>query len=74
MVGNVWEWTQSLFKGYPYQAGDGREALKASGRRVLRGGSFYNDQRYARCAYRYNLNPVDRNDNLGFRVCASPIS
>jgi formylglycine-generating enzyme required for sulfatase activity len=74
MVGNVWEWTQSLFKGYPYQAGDGHENLKASGRRVLRGGSFINGQGYARCAYRYNYDPDDRFEYFGFRVCASPIS
>jgi formylglycine-generating enzyme required for sulfatase activity/tRNA A37 threonylcarbamoyladenosine biosynthesis protein TsaE len=74
MVGNVWEWTQSLFKGYPYQAGDGHENLKASGRRVLRGGSFINGRGYARCAYRYNYDPDDRFEYIGFRVCASPIS
>lgn len=72
MVGNVWEWTQSLFKGYPYQAGDGREDLKASGIRVLRGGSFSYNHGFARCAYR-NVNPIyNPFDSRGFRVVASP--
>lgn len=74
MVGNVWEWTQSLFKPYPYVAKDGREDLKVSGGRVLRGGSFSHDLRDARCAYRYYDLPDDRNYLIGFRVCASPIS
>ena len=45
MVGNVWEWTQSLFQDYPYNAIDGREDLKNTGSRVCRGGSFYDFQR-----------------------------
>ena len=40
MVGNVWEWTNSIFEGYPYDAQDGRESLKALDPRVFRGGSF----------------------------------
>ncbi len=70
MVGNVWEWTHSLFKAYPYQAGDGRENETASGRRVLRGGSFLNDSRYARCACRRDALGIGG----GFRVAASPVS
>jgi hypothetical protein len=38
---------------------------------VLRGGSFNNNERNARCAYRNNNNPKNRNDNNGFRVGVS---
>jgi formylglycine-generating enzyme required for sulfatase activity len=69
MVGNVWEWTHSLFKPYPYQVEDGREDEKASGRRVVRGGAFYNNEGDARCAYRYD----SLDDDRGFRVAASPV-
>ena len=56
MAGNVWEWTSSLFKDYPYEASDGREGPDASGSRVLRGGSFYLSRYFVRCAFRsYNL-------------------
>lgn len=57
MVGNVWEWTRSRYKGYPYQAGDGREDLKASDFRVARGGSWLNLRDYARCAVRLRPQP-----------------
>ncbi|MCP4543640.1 MAG: SUMF1/EgtB/PvdO family nonheme iron enzyme [Chloroflexi bacterium] len=36
--------------------------------RVLRGGSFLNNNRNVRCAYRNNRNPNDRNNNIGFRL------
>jgi formylglycine-generating enzyme required for sulfatase activity len=69
MAGNVWEWCQSKYKPYPYQGNDGREDLKGSDSRVLRGGAFFNDRGYARCASRYDLHPASRNVYLGFRVC-----
>jgi iron(II)-dependent oxidoreductase len=80
----VWEWTSSLwgegwsepaFK-YPYDPGDGRENLEAGDdvRRVVRGGSFFNNREYARCAFRYRSYPDLDWGNFGFRVVVSPIS
>ena len=52
MAGNVWERTRSKSKKYPYKSDDGREDLKGNAGRVLRGGSFDLNRRYARCAAR----------------------
>ncbi|MCZ2074112.1 MAG: SUMF1/EgtB/PvdO family nonheme iron enzyme [Bryobacterales bacterium] len=70
MVGNVWEWTQSLYKPYPYIATDGREDLKAIGERVLRGGSWSDYQIIARASGRSYLLPIFQWLNYGFRVAA----
>ena len=55
MSGNVDEWTRSLLAGYPYDPDDGREALQEvddHSRFVVRGGSFLDDSRWPRCAFR----------------------
>ena len=68
MVGNVWEWTHSIFKPYPYRVDDGREDENTIAPRVLRGGSY--SDRNVRCASRYDgLNVLYANG--GFRVVAS---
>ena len=72
LSGNVWEWTASLYRGYPYVAGDGREDPAAGGRRVLRGGSFGLLQSLVRCASRYLNAPADRSHDFGFRIVLSP--
>ena len=68
MAGNVWEWTTSLYKEYPYQADDGREDAEVSGRRVLRGGSFLGYEWFARCSCRNRYVPDFGQDRYGCRV------
>jgi iron(II)-dependent oxidoreductase len=68
MVGNVWEWTSSLYRDYPYRADDGREDMSLSGYRVVRGGSFLSHQDVARSAGRFGLDPYFCNLYRGFRV------
>ena len=87
VVGNVWEWTRSLWGedwekpefAYPYNPEDAkREDLKAGDGvlRVMRGGAWDYSQVCARCAYRNGLHPDHRFDSLGFRVVlrSSPVS
>ena len=71
MAGNVWEWTRSIYKKYPYVPDDGRENEKAERdiSRVLRGGSYIINAASVRCAARYWYNPDDRYNNWGFRLC-----
>lgn len=76
LSGNVWEWTRSCFKDYPYVPDDGREDLQAlpESIRVLRGGAFNNVRVYVRCAYRLRDGPNGRYVVIGFRLVASPFS
>lgn len=39
LAGNVHEWTSSLYRPYPYDAGDGREDADSDAARVTRGGA-----------------------------------
>ncbi|RLC75407.1 MAG: hypothetical protein DRJ03_20915 [Chloroflexi bacterium] len=73
MAGNVWEWTRSHWKGYPYDPADGREDLRAGDDvpRVLRGGAFFNTGYLVRCAFRSLNDPYNRLRNYGFRVVAA---
>ena len=74
MVGNVWEWTRSLYRSYPYEPEDGREDEKAPGARVLRGGSFGNDLRSCRCAARIGRGPGRPRRQRGFSCCCAPLT
>ncbi|HMZ51786.1 MAG TPA: formylglycine-generating enzyme family protein, partial [Candidatus Sumerlaeota bacterium] len=71
MAGNVWEWVSSLHQPYPYAANDGREDLNSSGSRVLRGGSWYDDDYYARSALRFDVDPTFTDVFVGFRCARS---
>ena len=67
MAGNVWEWTSSLYKSYPYSFADGREDLDAAGSRVLRGGSWFGYADPLRSARRFESYPTMSNFAGGFR-------
>ena len=71
MVGNVWEWTNSLYWPYPYGATDGRESRQAAGFRVLRGASWMNDANVAHCLSRLD-GDFQFFTNVGFRCAISP--
>ena len=72
MAGNVWEWTSSIYKDYPYDPNDGREEPISADQRVLRGGAFYNLADGVRCTIRYGRNTDFKIDYDGFRVVVSP--
>ena len=81
MLGNVWEWTRSLWGfDYPYPLDDlKREDLMAGNDkgRVVRGCSWDFNLDFARCAVRCWSRPDDRNLSIGFRVvvvlCSAPV-
>jgi formylglycine-generating enzyme required for sulfatase activity len=72
MMGNVIEWTQSLYEPYPYDAEDGRESSGGDGKRVLRG-LFAPTERFSvRCAKRFCASPNEKYSLLGFRIVVAP--
>ncbi|MCB0111490.1 MAG: SUMF1/EgtB/PvdO family nonheme iron enzyme, partial [Caldilineaceae bacterium] len=71
MAGNVWEWTNSQYWDYPYDADDGREDRESDFPRTLRGGSWYGIPNGVRCDTRGSSNQSDYNDFYGFRVIFS---
>jgi formylglycine-generating enzyme required for sulfatase activity len=70
MLGNVWEWTTSLYMSYPGAA----QTFIEPNRFVIRGGSCALRPTHLRCSYRCHLSPNAWRYHLGFRiVVAAPL-
>jgi formylglycine-generating enzyme required for sulfatase activity len=69
MAGNVWEWTSTVHRPYPYRRDDGREDPKSSDPRVVRGGGFLHHPKYLRVSSRKEDPPHAGDSSIGFR-CA----
>lgn len=72
MHGNVAEWTQSVYKPYPYDATDGRNNVVGNSygksERVVRGGSWRDRPKRCRSAFRLHYPEWQPVFNVGFRV------
>jgi len=68
MHGNVWEWTRSMYRPYPYDTADGRDDLNGDGDRVARGGSWYDRPKRCRSAFRLSYPAWRKVYNVGFRI------
>jgi len=68
MHGNAAEWTRSIYKPYPYKDNDGRNDVGASGKRTVRGGSWYDRPKQATSSFRLKYEAHQKVYNVGFRV------
>jgi formylglycine-generating enzyme required for sulfatase activity/energy-coupling factor transporter ATP-binding protein EcfA2 len=70
LAGNVWEWTRSEYRDYPYDPADGREDMNTPVDKtlVLRGGGWNDQSNDLRASYRLLLAPVARSGNIGCRL------
>ncbi len=69
MHGNVWEWTLSSYKSYPYNDEDGRNAIEPNNsKRVARGGSWYDRPFRSTASFRTPYREYQKVFNVGFRI------
>jgi formylglycine-generating enzyme required for sulfatase activity len=72
MAGNVWEWVNSIYKPYPYNAKDGREDTDGYGIHIIRGGAWFWFDYIPAGYHRVWLAPNNTYDLVGFRCASDP--
>jgi len=68
MHGNVWEWCEDWLSAYPSSAVSDPKGPDSGQARVLRGGSWVNEGKSSRSAYRVANAPDYRFGDVGFRL------
>ncbi|HUF90757.1 MAG TPA: SUMF1/EgtB/PvdO family nonheme iron enzyme [Candidatus Limnocylindria bacterium] len=74
LVGNLREWTATVFRPYPYRHDDGREPFTGAGRVVLRGASHDDDAAAATVTARHTYDArgaAAGHHHVGFRCATS---
>lgn len=71
MVGNVWEWTSSVFRPYPHRLEDPNADPSIKPMYVIRGGSWYYSRKLARSAAREAMPAEHASAQIGFRLAHS---
>lgn len=69
MLGNVWEWTSSLFRAHPFSKH--QEKGYSSNLYTVKGGCWYSSSKACRASLRAAFRPTERRGNLGFRCVRS---
>jgi formylglycine-generating enzyme required for sulfatase activity len=68
MHGNVWEWCQDLSGDYSSGSIQDPKGPKVGTLRVYRGGSWHDESKFLRSAYRGQIEAQRKDKNVGFRV------
>ncbi len=68
LYGNVWEWVNDWYSGYPSEPQQDPDGPDQGSARVYRGGGWTTYAGHCRSAYRYSSDPTFRRDDLGFRL------
>ncbi|NWG21249.1 MAG: SUMF1/EgtB/PvdO family nonheme iron enzyme [Chloroflexi bacterium] len=74
MTGNIWGWTRSTYRPYPYDPTDGREdgAEPARKRFTFRGGGWYDQSIHLRASVRNSDSPDFHINDVGLRLARRP--